>query len=220
MRLLSLILLFCQFALAEDIPRDCNSEDKPAGAHTFKPGEVGIFKITKNKNPENIATLNTYADRDCHFTGDIKEFSTLFDFYWIMNSKTQSECYKPMNAFIKQQVRSRYTPIKLSPEKDKLTFSLDLEGLDHDFVGNPMFELTLARGPGGKCEATTTLQLGPKFQQQKIVISEIYGSKDDLLPTAPDTVEIRGKTESGTEIAARFVKAKSLFSRAFAFKAK
>ncbi|UPT74675.1 MAG: hypothetical protein M0D55_02815 [Elusimicrobiota bacterium] len=150
---------------ASAAPRDERAALKPCSAD-YKipeaPGEVvRLFELHKDKNPQNVLIVHTYADSSCKLVGDVKDKGSLVDMYWRMNSGTDKECYKPTHPRIKSETWKSLEVKGMTPDNAGLKIDLtQLDMLEHDLPTREA-EVGLTKDADG-CDATVVLPMGEK----------------------------------------------------------
>jgi len=124
------------------------------------PGEVvRLFELHKDRHPENVLVIHTYADSGCRLIGSMRDKERLIDMYWRMNDGSPKACYKPTHPKIKSETLKALKVTSLSP--DQKTFTIDITELDqlqHDLPSSEAV-VALARAGSG-CRAEARLPLG------------------------------------------------------------
>jgi hypothetical protein len=123
------------------------------------PGEVvRLFELHKDRNPENVLVIHTYADSRCRLIGSMRDKERLIDMYWRMNDGSAKACYKPTHPKIKSETLKSLKVTSLSP--DKKTFTIDITQLDQLQHDLPSSEVVVALAPAGSgCRAEARLPL-------------------------------------------------------------
>jgi hypothetical protein len=150
---------------ASAAPRDERAALKPC-SEDYKipkaPGDVvRLFELRKDKNPQNVLVVHTYADSSCKLVGDVDDKGSLVDMYWRMNSGTDKECYKPTHPRIKSETWKTLDVKGLTPGNAGLRIDLtQLDKLEHDLPTSEA-EVGLSKGADG-CDAVVALPMGEK----------------------------------------------------------
>jgi hypothetical protein len=136
--------------------RPCSSD---AGVPA-PPGEVvRLFELHKDRNPQNVLVIHTYADADCRALGGAGDKRRLVDMYWRMNSGTPDECYKPTHPRIKQETLRNLAVRSLSPDRTRFALEIaPLDEVDHD-IPDREAHIRLHQSRGG-CRAEVRVRLG------------------------------------------------------------
>src|SRR5581483_9713160 len=136
--------------------RPC-SDDK---AVPRPPGEVvRLFELHKDRHPENVLVIHTYADSGCRLIGSMRDKGRLIDMYWRMHDGSPKECYKPTHPKIKSETLKALEVKSMSPDKRKFTIDItQLDQLKHDSASS---EAVVALAPAGAgCLAEARLPFG------------------------------------------------------------
>ncbi len=146
------------------------SKDAPAPA---SPGEVvRLFELHKDRNPENVLVVHTYAGAGCKLIGSMSDKGRLVDMYWRMNAGTPKECYKPTHSMIKSETLKTLDVTSLSADKTKIKIDIkQLDQLKHDLPSREA-EVALSDGADG-CEAEVLIPLGKAEGGAVLRIKEI-----------------------------------------------
>jgi hypothetical protein len=132
----------------------------PAHDVPAPPGEVvRLFELHKDRNPQNVLVVYTYADSRCQLIGDHGEEDPLVDMYWRMNARSPDECYKPTHPRIKSETLESLRVTSISEDRHNLRLEIvPLDELEHDLPTREA-EISLERAPEG-CRAEVRLPLG------------------------------------------------------------
>lgn len=170
---IALLVLPASLVLASTDERRTLPPCSPAHSAPTPPGEVvRLFELHKDRHPENILVVHTYADAACRLIGSMKEKGRLVDMYWRMNAGTAAECYKPTHPMIKFTTLKTLKVTALSPDKAKLKIDITLlDRLRHDLPTREA-EVALASA-GGSCTAEVVLPLGRAERAARLRIQEI-----------------------------------------------
>ncbi len=146
--------------------KPCSEEKKVPKA----PGEVvRLFELHKDKNPDNVLVIHTYADDSCKLVGSMDKKSQLVDMYWRMNDGKPDECYKPTHSKIKSETLKTLDVKSLSADKKKLVIDItQLDQLQHDLPSRNA-EITVSKkGDGCGAEAKLPLAGGSAMSLQEL----------------------------------------------------
>lgn len=163
MKITLALLLLPLAALAA--PRDERREIPPCSKE-YKvpkaPGEVvRLLELHKDKNPQNVLIVHTYADSSCRLAGSTEDKASLVDMYWRMNAGTDKECYKPTHPKIKSETWKTLEVKGVTPDHAGLKIDItQLEKLEHD-LPTSVAEVGLEKGGEG-CTAEVVLPMGAK----------------------------------------------------------
>jgi hypothetical protein len=164
------------------------------------PGQVvRLFELHKNRNPENVLVIYTYADEACRLIGSGEHKERLVDMYWRMKARSPDECYKPTHPKIKSETLEALAVKSLSA--DRRTFVIDitpLDELDHDLPTREA-QVTLRQAASG-CEATVEIPLEPG---SVLRVQEIHARADAALALprrSLDELELVGRDADGRPI--------------------
>jgi hypothetical protein len=126
------------------------------------PGEVvRLFEIHKDRNPQNVLVIHTYADSRCRLIGSLEHENLLVDMYWRMDARSPNACYKPTNPRIKSETLEMLAVKSISPDRTRFRIDITpLDRLDHD-LPTRVAEVELRRASSG-CRAETRLPLDPR----------------------------------------------------------
>ena len=135
-------------------------------------GLVPLFELHKDRNPENVIVVHTYADTSCRLAASIEDKRKLVDMYWRMNAGTPRECWKPVNPEIKSETLKSLEVQSLAP--DRRTLRIDIKALDrvHSDLPSRVAEVALT-ATGSRCAAAVRLPLGPAEHGAVLRIREI-----------------------------------------------
>lgn len=172
------------------------------------PGEVvRLFELRKDRNPENILEIHTYADSACHLIGSMKDKGRLIDMYWRMRAGSPDECYKPTHRRIKSETLK--TLVVKSLSADETTLKIDITKLDQVRHDLPSREADVVLAPSGSgCKAAVNLTLGPKDGGALLSIQEIKAKGKYRLGVplkAIKALELKGVDAAGKPVRAEFL---------------
>ena len=150
------LLVIALAASARAATPKCSGAGEMPAAHGHA---VRLFEVRKDKNPQNVLVLETYADDSCRLVGGAKDKSELIGMHWRMAAGTAQECVKPTHPRIQSETLKTLKVTSLS--SDRRTLKIDITQLDklkHDLPSREA-EVTLS-GTGGRCAATVAMPLG------------------------------------------------------------
>lgn len=178
------------------------------GSPPAAPGRVvRLFELRKDRNPENVLVMFTYADSSCRFIGDIHKKDQLIDMYWRINADSPEQCYKPTHPKIKSETLKTLKATALSPDKTKIKIDMtQLDQLQHDLRSREV-EVELSPASSG-CQAKTSLQLGPSGKNKIIYISELIAKGKYVMNIPKRSIkqlEVKGSDGKKNSIRAVFL---------------
>jgi hypothetical protein len=123
------------------------------------PGAVlRLFELHKDRNPQNVLVIHTYADASCRLIGSVERKERLVDMYWRMDADAPGACYKPTDPRIKSETLRSLDVKSLSSDRRRFRLEItQLDQLDHDLPTREL-EITLERTDSG-CRAEARLPL-------------------------------------------------------------
>lgn len=206
---ITLALLILPLA-ASAAPRDERREVPPCSKE-YKvpkaPGEVvRLFELHKDKNPQNVLIVHTYADSSCRLVGDADKKDSLVDMYWRMNAGTDKECYKPTHPRIKAETWKTLDVKGVTPDHAGLKIDItQLEKLENDLPSR-VAEVGLEKGGDG-CTAEVALPMGAKEGGGVLRIERIdaEGKYTMGVPRRDvESLELKGESADGKPRSAKF----------------
>lgn len=205
--LLGLLVLLAPFGRAAADERAALRPCSKAQAAPAPPGEVvRLFELRKDRNPENVLVIHTYADSRCRLIGSMKDKGRLIDMYWRMRAGSPDECYKPTHPAIKSVTLKTLEVKSLSPDRTKL--SIDIPLLDRVRHDLPSREAEVALAPAGfGCAASVDLPLGPDMNAAVLRIQAIAAKGRywrGIPRKAVEELELKGVDASGRPVRAVF----------------
>jgi hypothetical protein len=161
MSLLPLVLLSVALASVAD-ERTELPPCRPDRTVPQPPGTVvRLFEIHKDRNPQNVLVVHTYADASCRLIGSLEHEKLLVDMYWRMDARSPNACYKPTHPRIKAETLEMLAVKSISPDRTRFTIDITpLDRLEHD-LPTRVAEVELHR-VGSGCQAETRLPLDPR----------------------------------------------------------
>jgi hypothetical protein len=202
LRILALVLLFSVGAVPLDERRlipVCAAE------HTVPPAPgsvVRLFELHKDRNPQNVLVIHTYADARCRLIGSPGGDQRLVDMYWRMNAGSPAECYKPTHPTIKSETWKTLEVTSLSADRRELRIEITpLDQLEHDL---PTREVEIALVPSDSgCSAEVRLPLGSRATMR---LREIHAEASaQLIPVRRiEALELVGLDERDRSIRRRY----------------
>ena len=162
MRILAAVLLF---SVGAAVPLDERRRIPVCAAAQAVPpapgGVVRLFELHKDRNPQNVLVIHTYADARCRLIGSPGGKQGLVDMYWRMNAGSPAECYKPTHPTIKSETWKTLEVTSLSTDRRQLRIEVTpLDQLEHDLPTREV-EIALVSGDTG-CSAEVRLPLGSR----------------------------------------------------------
>jgi hypothetical protein len=119
---------------------------------------VRLFELHKDRNPQNVLVIHTYADARCQLIGTPESKERLVDMYWRMDDGSPDECYKPTDPRIKSETLRSLDVKPLSADRRRFRIEItQLDQLDHDLPTREL-EVTLERADAA-CRADARLPL-------------------------------------------------------------
>lgn len=174
------------------------SEDKKVPA---PPGEVvRLFELHKDKNPDNVLVIHTYADDSCRLVGGMQNKGELVDMYWRMNDGKPGECYKPTHPRIKSETLKTLDVKSLSSDKKKLVIDItQLDQLEHDLPSRDA-EITVAKKDAG-CRAEARLPLSENGEALRLRELNAKGKYRMGIPRREiESLELKGVDSAGKPV--------------------
>jgi hypothetical protein len=174
--------------------KPCSEEKKVPKA----PGEVvRLFELHKDKNPDNVLVIHTYADDSCKLVGSMENKGKLVDMYWRMNDGKSDECYKPTHSKIKSETLKTLDVKSLSADKKKLVIDItQLDQLEHDLPSRNA-EITVSK-KGDGCGAEAKL---PMSRNGDVLSLQEINAKGKYRMGIPrreiESLELKGVDSSG-----------------------
>jgi hypothetical protein len=205
--LIALVVLHSPLGLAtadeRALLRPCSRDKAPPPP----PGEVvRLFELRKDRNPENVLVIHTYADSACHLIGSMNDKGRLVDMYWRMRAGSVDECYKPTDRRIKSETLKTLKVKSLSADETKLTIDFTLLDLARHDLPSREAEVVLAPSGSG-CKAVVNLTLGPKDGGALLSVQEIKAKGKYRLGVplkAIKSLELEGVDAAGKPVSAAF----------------